>query len=416
MTFAFRCRRSTLMSIAAGSVLLAGAAAAQDDGSSFRNEISGFSNVTGGGDLSSGNRRSGLFAEAEVEVSPQYTAGDGTVFAARAVFNANDGAGTFDSAATAAIPEASLFVIGEFGRIEIGARAGFPQSLIGYAPSEIAFTAAEFGPDSGFRLDPNGQLPARFLPGSTAARLDALTYLGYSERWYSDESPKVIYLTPRVQLGYSGGIYAAFSYTPQSIRGGGLEIVPTMQATPAGNPRDLAQGALVYNERGEDVDLSTGFTWSHAHIGDGPTFARGDTNSFAFGASASIEDTWQFGASGTWDGASSSRPDLGRLSGDPYGVVASVNYLEGPWIVGGYWQYATAPEELALATRDRAEIEEIGVSYLINRRHDFLGSERYADLKLYSGLYHFDLRSETLDSTAGERGYVLLAGLRLSFY
>ena len=410
MTFAIR-------STAAGALLFAGAVSAQEAASSsYKTEISGFSNVTGGGDLSREDRRAGVFAEAEIEVSPQYTAADGTVFAARAVFNTGGGAGTFDRGASAAIPEASLFAIGDFGRIEIGARAGFPQSLIGYAPSEIAFTAAEFGPDSGLRLDPNGQLPVRFLPGATAARLDALTYLGYSQRWYGDESPKFIYLTPRVQLGYSGGIYAAFSYTPLSIRGDGLEIARTGPSQPPATPRDLAQGALVYNNRGEVIDLSTGFTWSHAHVGDGPDLARGDTNSFAFGASASIEDTWQFGASGTWDGASAARTDLGRLSGNPYGVVASVNYLDGPWIVGGYWQYAAAPAELALPTRDRVEIEEIGVSYLINRRHDWLGSSRYADLKLYGGLYRFDLRSETLDSVSGERGYVLLAGLRLSFY
>jgi hypothetical protein len=67
-------------------------------------------------------------------------------------------------------------VIGDFGRIEIGDRAGFPQSLIGFTPSEIAFTSAEFGPDSGVRLDPNGRLPTTFLPHALADRINGLTY------------------------------------------------------------------------------------------------------------------------------------------------------------------------------------------------------------------------------------------------
>jgi porin-like protein len=411
--------------ICAGTVVAINAVRAQEASSSFKIETSGFANLTGGLALPDGGPRLGLLPEAEIEVTPQIKTSNGTLLAGRAVFNTSGRAGTFNSGTTAAIPEASVFAMGTFGRLELGARAGFPQSLIGFTPSEIAFTAAEFGPESGLRLDPNGQLPTRFLPAGTGARLDALTYLGYSERFYNDESPKAIYLTPRVQVGTSGGVYAAASYTPRSIRGERLAVVQTRTNAPArgaepplplGDPEDLAQAALVYNNRGEALDWSTGVTWSHTRLSGGAPFSRGDTNSLAFGANLSIEDTWQIGVSATWDGASASRPDLGRLAGDPFGVVASLNYVNGPWIVGGYWQYATAPAELALPTRDRAVIAEIGASYLISKEHDWLGQGRYTDLKLYASLYRYALRSETVQSVSGQNGYVLLTGLRFSFY
>jgi hypothetical protein len=119
------------------------------------------------------------------------------------------------------ILEVSAFVIGKYGRFEIGERAAFPQSLVGFTPSEIAFTAAEFGPESGVRLDPDGRLPPTFLQSGLASRIDALSYLGYSERFYDVRSPKLIYISPRIY-----GFYAAVSYCPRTIRPEGFQIAP----------------------------------------------------------------------------------------------------------------------------------------------------------------------------------------------
>jgi hypothetical protein len=400
------------------------AAQAQESAGDVQVKISGFVNLTGG--FSTPDDRVGLLPEGEVEITPQLRTPEGTIFAARAAFNVNGLLGADQPGATAAIPEFSLFAIGSFGRIEVGSRAGFPQSLLGFTPSEIAFTAAEFGPDSGTRLDPNGQLPTRFLPAALAARFNALTYLGYAERWYGDASPKAIYLTPRMQVGTDGGVYAALSYTPQSIHGDGLAIASTEQSAAGGpvtaplsasNPKDLAQGALVYGSRGETLDWSAGLTWSHARLNQGPTFLSGETNSLALGANVSIKDTWHLGLSATWDGLSERRPDLVRhVGGDPFGVVASVNYIDGPWVIGGYWQYAAAAATLTAPTRDRAQISEIGVSYLLDQAHDRLGPGHYTDLKLYAAISHYDLRSATANEEANAGSYVLTAGLRFSFF
>jgi hypothetical protein len=131
-------------------------------------------------------------------------------------------------------------MIGDFGRIEVGDRAGFPQSLVGFTPSEIAFTGAEFGPDSGVRLDPNGRLPTTFLPHALADRISDLTYLGYAERFYDDRSFKLIYLTPRSV----GVFYGAVSYTPSTDISSGFDLTGTTR-TPASGFED-ANGPGVF--------------------------------------------------------------------------------------------------------------------------------------------------------------------------
>ena len=133
-------------------------------------KLSGFENLVGGSASEGKGGAAGGSSESEIELTPQYKTTDGTVFAARGVLNlvASSNIGGSSSAWNLAVPELSFFTIGDFGRIEIGDRSGFPQSLIGYTPSEIAFTGAEFGPESGERLDPNGGLPTAFLPNSLA--------------------------------------------------------------------------------------------------------------------------------------------------------------------------------------------------------------------------------------------------------
>jgi hypothetical protein len=85
----------------------------------------------------------------------------------------------------------------------------------------IAFTSAEFGPESGERLDPDGGLPTAFAPHPLSDRINDLTYLGYAERFYNDRSLKLIYLTPRSL----SGLYGAVSYAPATdvSRGFNLE-------------------------------------------------------------------------------------------------------------------------------------------------------------------------------------------------
>src|SRR5579859_715729 len=398
----------------------------------FQVKLSGFQNL----DLSGASAHSvGGNSETELEIGPQYRTSSGVLIAARAVLNlqADAYAGGSGSAWSLTAPELSLFAIGSFGRIEIGDRAGFPQSLVGFTPSEIAFTAAEFGPDSGARLDPNGRLPTEFLPHALADRINDLTYLGYASRFYDDRSAKLIYVTPRT----SSGFYGAVSYTPRAdADGGGFRLADGARTPASGmndpqNPmafRNVVQAALVWNYRTDVVDLSAGATFSDATAASNPASADPSprlrrSDSISTGISATFHDTWAFGVSGTYDGLSAQQTLPGQSRGvtAPYGLVTSLNYVNGPWVVGGYYQRAAGEPTTDGLTpnihRDTVDIGEFGVSYLADKNHDLLGVGRYTDVKLFASgyLYHFDSRGSP-EIGADQSGAVIIVGARFSFF
>jgi hypothetical protein len=390
-------------------------------------KLSGFENLVGGSATEGKGGAAGGSSESEIELTPQYKTMDGTVFAARGVLNlqAASNVGGSSSAWNLTVPELSLFAIGDFGRVEIGDRSGFPQSLIGYTPSEIAFTGAEFGPESGERLDPNGGLPTAFLPHPLADRINDLTYLGYAERFYDDRSLKLIYLTPRSLSGF----YGAVSYTPATDVSTGFNLdgatrTPASGLEDANDPevfRNIVQTAVVWTHRTEDVDLSAGLTYSYAAGSAGAPFSPTvrDSNSLSGGITATFQDAWTFGLSGTYDGFSNQRGSSisGQSPVSPYGVVASGNYVNGAWTFGGYYQHATADSVTAQSDRDTVDIGEVGLSRLIDQNHDLLGMGYYTDVKLFTSLYYYRF-SGTEDAGADlhQNGEVVLVGARFSFF
>lgn len=385
---------------------------------------SGFENlVIGGATQGQGDGAAGS-SESEVELTPQYKTKSRVVFAARGVLNlqAASNAGGSSSNWQLTVPELSLFVIGNFGRIEIGDRAGFPQSLIGFTPSEIAFTSAEFGPESGERLDPNGGLPTIFLPHPLADRINSLTYLGYAERFYDDRSLKLIYVTPRSRTGF----YGAVSYTPATDISNGFTLngntrTPDTGLQDAGNPgvfRNVVQAAAVWTHRTQNLDILAGSTYSYAAASAGNPIVR-NSNSLSEGITATVHDAWTFGLSDTYDGFSTRRRNspAGQPPVSPYGVVASANYVTGPWTLGGYYQHATADSITPRPKRDTVNIGEAGISRLIDRNHDLLGASYYTDVKLFASLYYYRFHgAEPSDIDADEDGAVLLFGARFSFF
>ena len=385
---------------------------------------SGFENlVIGGATQGQGNGAAGS-SESEVELTPQYKTRSSVVFAARGVLNlqAASNVGGTSSNRQLTVPELSLFAIGNFGRIEVGDRAGFPQSLIGFTPSEIAFTSAEFGPESGKRFDPNGGLPTIFLPHPLADRINSLTYLGYAERFYDDRSLKLIYVTPRSRTGF----YGAVSYTPATDISTGFTLngntrTPDTGLQDAGNPsvfRNVVQAAAVWTHRTENLDISAGSTYSYATASAGNPSVR-NSNSLGEGITATVHDAWTFGLSDTYDGFSTQRRNspAGQPPVSPYGVVASANYVTGPWTLGGYYQHATADSITPRPSRDTVNIGEAGISRLIDRNHDLLGAGYYTDVKLFASLYYYRFHgAEPSDINADEDGAVLLFGARFSFF
>jgi hypothetical protein len=393
----------------------------------FGVKLSGYENLVGGGASVGPGGGAGGSTESEIEVTPQYKTSSGTVFAARGAFNllANSNASGASYAWSLSVPELSFFVIGDFGRIEVGDRAGFPQSLIGFTPSEIAFTSAEFGPDSGVRLDPNGHLPTTFLPHAFADRINGLTYLGYAERFYDDRSFKLIYLTPRSVSGF----YGAVSYTPSTDISSGFQLAGAMR-TPAsrfedavspGVFRNIVQAAVVWNHRTDTVDLSIGSTYSYARgsASSHQNPAVPESNSLSGGVSATLYDAWTFGLSGTYDGFSARRTNSGAnpSSVTPYGVVASVNYLHGAWTFGGYYQHATADSLTPHSSRDAVDIVEVGLSCLIDKNHNLLGMGNYTDVKLFASVYYYRFSGAQLSNVrTDQNGAVFVVGGRFSFF
>ncbi len=383
------------------SGLMPGVALAQDEPTRFQLKVSGNINATLGGDTLRG---AAALTEGEVQATPQYQLPSGTKLAVRAVIGAQGGARPGDAPSALAVPEISAFAIGSFGRIEVGVRAGFPQSLVGFTPSEIAFTVAEFGPESGARLDPDGRLPTALLPESVAGPINGLTYLGYAARFYDDRSFKLIYLTPRSKQG----LYGAISYTPSSDQPGGFRLAGSGAGPQALGVRDLVQAAALWTRRSEVVDITLGASWSHA--AETTTGLSRRVDSVSGGITATFQDRWTLGLSATYDGLSER-----KTGGAPFGVVASANYVSGPLIIGGYYQHAEAPAQIS--GRDTVDIGEVGASYLVDRNHDLLGAGPYTDIRLFASLYRFALRRTALagppqDST----GVVLLSGVRFSFF
>jgi hypothetical protein len=389
----------------------------------FQFKLSGFENLVGGGASTGQGGALAGSSESEIELTPQYKSTSGTVFAGRAVFNLQAASNLSGASSdwNIGVPELSLFAIGDFGRIEVGDRAGFPQSLIGFTPSEIAFTSAEFGPESGARLDPNGGLPTAFLPHPLADRINDLTYLGYAERFYDDRSLKLIYVTPRSLSGF----YGAVSYTPATDVSSGYNLdgqtrTPGTGLQDADNPgvfRNIAQAAVIWTHRTDNVDLSTGLTYSYAEGSAGTTNVR-DSNSLTGGINATFYDAWTFGLSGTYDGFSNQRnPTSGQSSVSPYGVVASGNYINGAWTFGGYYQHATADSVTGQSDRDTVNIGEVGISRLIDQNHDLFGMGYYTDVKLFTSLYYYRFQgTEGAGIDSNQNGEVFLVGARFSFF
>jgi hypothetical protein len=125
----------------------------------FALKVSGYGNASSAATASQPDASGGGLGETEVELTPQYRTASGTVIALRGVANVQGVASAPNRGYRASVPEVSLFAIGTFGRIEIGERAGFPQSLVGFTPSEIAFTTPGFGPDRG-----PGSIPTAACP------------------------------------------------------------------------------------------------------------------------------------------------------------------------------------------------------------------------------------------------------------
>lgn len=345
----------------------------------------GWINLTGAGGIASANDGIGVqghvFTDAALRETLRYKLGSTTNLGARVV-PAVDSDGGFR------IDQATGLVEGSWGRFELGRRQGLPDVLEGYAPNPYTYTSAEFGPASGTSLDPDGGLPTRFLDDALAGQINALSYLGNTPALAGDRAVKGLYVSPRLD-GFIFGV----AYTPDA------------NSAPVGRGRDfrhLVQSGISYElYDGQNV----------YRIGTSYSFAQGDArvadlHSVSGGASATIGDWLQPGSTTIVGVNVSSDADTGLVRGGNHataiGVTTSANYEIGPWIAGGYYQYATAEGDVATPGRDRLHVFELGGSYRFSTKW-----------RAYNAFYLYDFTDEgTGASAASTQGALFLMGLR----
>ena len=280
--------------------------------------------------------------------------------------------------------ERSVLAFGDWGRLEVGKRQGLPVTITGYAPNYFTFTGAEFSVSSGRGLDPGGTLATAFLSPSLAARIDAISTLGFATTLFNDQSGKLIYVAPKTN-GWQFG--ASYSPDAEDQHGRFTDL------TQAGLTREIYTGRNVYKFGG---------SVAHAQGGRDPVnnATLRDLNSLNTGFSATLDDALTLGVAFTYDGES------GLASGphqtDAHGVTASANYNTGPWTIGGYAQRAHSEGDPNLPGADVLRVLQFGVSYRISTQIRFFAATYF---------YRFDDEG----GAAGRfDGTVVLGGVRLT--
>ncbi len=283
--------------------------------------------------------------------------------------------------------ERSLLALGPWGRVEIGKRRGLPDILTGYGPNAYQFVSAEYGPASGRSLDPDGGLQSAFLADALAGEINRLTGLGVTASFFFDESAKIIYVSPK-KRGWLGGV----SYSPEAEESDG-------------DFNSLVQAGLVYEKYWQQNVLRIGGTYAFAD-GDGrfgDPNASEDLHSVSAGASFTHDDDLTFGASFTYNGDTGLAPDR-RFDSAAYGYAFSVNYNNGPWTLGAFYQSAQSEGDAFTAGTDELGAIQFGASYRINTK-----------VRIYGAVYLYDFDNEGGAGVTDEfDGEVLLLGARVA--
>lgn len=279
--------------------------------------------------------------------------------------------------------EASVLLLGAAGRLEIGRRMGLPDIITGYGPNNFTFTSAEFGPASGPSLDPAGGLQTTFLDSRLAEQINPLTGLGVAAAQFGDQSPKILYVTPKYR-GWLGGL----SY-----------------ANDADDPRygELVQAGLTHETYWSQNVLRIGGSIAYAQ-GSHAAGVRSvsDLRSVSFGASVTLDDALILGLAASYGGDEGQLVIPGQVSASgAWGLSSSVNYNTGPWTLGGFSQYGSAEGDVLVPGNDRLSAVEIGVSYRWTTR-----------LRAYGAWYRYDFADEGSAGSMSDAGSVLLFGIR----
>lgn len=288
------------------------------------------------------------------------------------------------------LSDITALTIGKWGRVEIGRRQGLPDVLGGYAPNPYSYTSAEFGPASGRSLDPDGGLASSFFRTDLRNQVERISYLGNSVALAGDRSVKGLYVSPRL-----GGFIFGVAYTPDA------------STTPTGRGNDFSD----LLQTGVSYEMYDG--QETYRIGGSYTYAKGDSrvrdlSSFNIGTSVSLDDRFQPGSTTILGVNVSSDLDTGIVRGSntstAIGITTSANYEIGPWIWGGYYQFARAEGNVELPENDELQVLQLGSSYRFTTH-----------LRVFNAAYIYDFDNENGDAfTTDSNGAIFLLGLRVT--
>lgn len=281
------------------------------------------------------------------------------------------------------IAEGSVLLFGSTGRLEIGQRMGLPDVLTGYAPNNFQFTSAEFGPASGLSLDPSGGLQTSFLKSAIRDQVSSLAALGVTAALFDDQSPKVLYVSPKKRGWLVGASYANDADTK------GIQ--------------ELFQAGITHERYVHQSVLRWGATYAYGKAPNG--IAVRNLRSIGTGVSFTLDDALTLGIAGSFDGTSRLPTSAtGRFASAAWGASASVNYNTGRWTVGGYYQWSTAEGSTLTSRDDRLSALELGCSYRLTTK-----------FRLYGAWYHLNFNDDDRSlSDASDSGNILIVGMRLT--
>lgn len=339
--------------------------------------LEGFANLSGASVRPTGTAGSGSAAGAHADGGLRLLAGrrgaDGTLGGLRLSLLS-----TVDRAVE--IDEASAVLTGVFGRIEFGLRSGLPDILTGYAPNTFTYAGQGYGPTSLLTLFPDGGLQTAFLDDALAAGIAGQAGRGVAATGFGDFSPRAIYVTPRIEGWTAGG-----SFTPDADG-------PTRQLAILGLNRQTFHG---------QDNLRFGVTYTVAALGD--DFR--DRHSIHAGIAYTFDATLTLGAGASYDGRTGLRRDVAAGSqARGFGSVLSVDYVRGPWVLGGFLQAARSEGSPDSAGADRLFAAQIGGAYRFTTR-----------TRIFGTVYGFDFVDEGDRTRPGAgTGVVGILGLRLT--
>jgi len=331
--------------------------------------------------------------ETEIVVRADGKADNGLLYGAKVELQNSASAG-----GGVATDEASVYLSGSWGRIELGDFDGAADTLAIYAPligiEQIDGDAYDF-------LDTGTSTPVRF--GSTP-------FFGLVKAPDSGDATKVMYLTPRF-----AGIQAGVSYATQN--GSEAQNVVPLKTQTAGY-KDFWEFGANYTGTFAGFSVAVGATGSMASGEDrqGPPFAGGTTGVPA----TQLEDffAWQAGAQIGYAGF---KVGGGYIDGDDFGALRNTAAADATaWHVGA--SYTAGPFAIGVTYAD-AEGAKAGFTTYASDYKTYGGGVAYTvapGLVLQGDLMYVDEELVGVGPTntgvrADNEGYVAVISTRLNF-